>query len=67
MTQTCSSTRSTRAGNARTALALAVVALGTFAAIILAELYAPALVGLGAIGLIVVGFPVAALLAKSRT
>ncbi|HZF30899.1 MAG TPA: hypothetical protein VE907_17420 [Gammaproteobacteria bacterium] len=46
---------------------MAVVALGTFAAIILAELYAPALVGLGAIGLIVVGFPVAALLAKSRT
>lgn len=61
------SNQSTRAGNARTALALAAVALGTCAAIVFAELYAPALVGLGALGLVVVGFPVAALLAKRRT
>jgi len=64
--QSYHSQESPRTGSMRTALVLALVALGSFGAIIFAQWHPRSLVGLGVLGLVVIGFPLAALLARDR-
>jgi len=60
------SQESVRTGSVRTALVLALVALGSFVAIILAQCHARPVIALGVLGLMVIGLPLAAVLARDR-
>jgi protein-S-isoprenylcysteine O-methyltransferase Ste14 len=55
-----------RAASIRTALVLALVALGFFGAILVAQFYGPSMIGLAALGVAVIGFPLAAAVGRGR-
>jgi hypothetical protein len=64
MTEANSTRAAQRAASVRTALTLAVVALVSFSGIILAQRFGPSMIGLGALGVAVVGFPLAAMMGR---
>ena len=66
MTETNSTRASQGAASVRTALTLAGVALVFFIGIILAQGFGPSLIGLGALGVAIVGFPLAAIIGRGR-
>jgi hypothetical protein len=55
-----------RAASIRTALVLALVALGFFGAILVAQFYGPSMIGLGALGVATIGFPLAVVVGRGR-
>ena len=55
-----------RAASARTALVLALVALGFFGAILVAQFYGPSMIGLAALGVAIIGFPFAVVVGRRR-
>jgi hypothetical protein len=55
-----------RAASRRTALVLALVALGFFGAILVAQFYGPSMIGFAALGVAVIGFPLAAAVGRRR-
>ena len=55
-----------RAASIRTALVLALVALVFFGTILVAQFYGPSMIGLAALGVAVVGFPLAAVVGRGR-
>ena len=66
MRQANSTVTSQRAAGVRTALVLAVVALASFGGVILAQYSGSPKVGLGAFGLVLVGFLLAAMIRRGR-
>ena len=66
MTEANATRAAQRAASIRTALVLALVALGFFAAILVAQFYGPSMIGLGALGVAVIGFPLAAMAGRGR-
>jgi len=67
MTQANSTRALQRAASVRTAFVLALLALGFFGAILVAQLYGPSMSGIAALGLALIGFPLAAAVGKGRT
>ena len=59
MTEANSTQAAQRAASIRTALVLALIALGFFGAILVAQFYGPSMIGIAALGLGVIGFPLA--------
>jgi protein-S-isoprenylcysteine O-methyltransferase Ste14 len=55
-----------RTASIRTALVLALVALGFFGAILVAQFYGPSMIGLAALGVAVIGFPLAVMVGRGR-
>jgi hypothetical protein len=66
MTQTNSTRASQRAASVRTALVLALVALVLFGSIAFAQSFGTAIVGVGALAIAFIGFPLAALAGRIR-
>ena len=66
MTEVNSTRAAQRAASIRTALVLALVALGFFGAILVAQFYAPSMIGLAALGVAVIGFPLAVVVGRGR-
>jgi len=66
MTEANSTRTSQRAASVRTALVLAFVALVLFGSIAFAQSFGTAMVGLGALGIAFIGFPLAALAGRIR-
>jgi protein-S-isoprenylcysteine O-methyltransferase Ste14 len=55
-----------RATSIRTALVLALVALGFFGAILAVQFYDPSMIELAALGVAVIGFPLAVVVGRGR-
>jgi|HubBroStandDraft_6_1064221.scaffolds.fasta_scaffold6288936_1 protein-S-isoprenylcysteine O-methyltransferase Ste14 len=66
MTEANATRATQRAATIRTALVLALVALGFFGAILVAQFYGPSMIGLGALGVAGIGFPLAVLVGRGR-
>ena len=66
MTEANSTQAAQRAASIRTALVLALVALGFFGAILVAQFYGPSMIGIAALGLGVIGFPLAVAVGRRR-
>ena len=66
MTEVNSTRAAQRAASIRTALVLALVALGFFGAILVAQFYGPSLIGLAALGVALIGFPLAVVVGRGR-
>jgi protein-S-isoprenylcysteine O-methyltransferase Ste14 len=66
MTEANATRAAQRAASIRTALVLALVALGFFGTILVAQFYGPSLIGLAALGVAVIGFPLAAVVGRGR-
>ena len=66
MTEAKSTLALQRAAGVRSALALAVAALASFGGVILAQYSGSPKVGLGALGLVLVGFLLAAMIRRDR-
>jgi protein-S-isoprenylcysteine O-methyltransferase Ste14 len=66
MTEANATRAAQRAASVRTALVLALVALGFFGAILVAQFYRPSMIGLAALGVAVIGFPLAAVVGRGR-
>jgi hypothetical protein len=66
VTEVNSTRAAQRAASIRTALVLALVALGFVGAILVAKFYGQAMIGLGALGVAVIGFPLAAVVGRGR-
>jgi hypothetical protein len=65
MTEANATRAAQRAASIRTALVLALVALGSFGAILVTQFYGP-MIGMAALGLGVIGFPLAAVVGRGR-
>ena len=66
MMEVNSTRTSPRAASVRTAVALAGVALVFFIGIILAQGFGLSMIGIGALGVAIVGFPLAAIIGRGR-
>ena len=66
MTEANATRAAQRAASMRTALVLALVALGFFGAILVAQFYGPSMIGLAALGVAVIGFPLAVAVGRRR-
>jgi protein-S-isoprenylcysteine O-methyltransferase Ste14 len=66
VTEANSTRAAQRAASIRTALILALVAVGFFGAILAAQFYGPSMIGLGALGVAVIGFPLAVVVGRGR-
>ena len=66
MTEVNATRAAQRAASIRTALVLAVVALGFFGAILVAQFHGPSMIGLAALGVAVIGFPLAVVVGRGR-
>jgi protein-S-isoprenylcysteine O-methyltransferase Ste14 len=66
MTEANATRAAQRAASIRTALVLALVALGFFGAILVAQFYGPSMIGLGALGVALIGFPLAVVVGRRR-
>jgi protein-S-isoprenylcysteine O-methyltransferase Ste14 len=64
MTEANATRAAQRAASIRTALVLALVALGFFGTILVAQFYGPSLIGLAALGVAVIGFPLAVVVGR---
>jgi protein-S-isoprenylcysteine O-methyltransferase Ste14 len=66
MTEANATRATQRAASIRRALVLALVALGFFGAILGAQFYGPSMIGLAALGVAVIGFPLAVVVGRGR-
>jgi protein-S-isoprenylcysteine O-methyltransferase Ste14 len=66
MTEANSTRALQRAASVRTAFVLALLALGFFGAILVARFYGPSMIGIAALGLALIGFPLAVVVGKGR-
>src|SRR4029077_3223132 len=66
MTEANSTWALQRAASVRTAFVLALLALGFFGAILVAQFYAQSMIGIAALGLALIGFPLAVVVGTGR-
>ena len=66
MTEANSTRALQRAASVRTAFVLALLALGFFGAILVAQFYGQSMIGIAALGLALIGFPLAVVVGKGR-
>jgi hypothetical protein len=66
MTEANSTRALQRAASVRTAFVLALLALGFFGAILVAQFYGSSMIGIAALGLALIGFPLAVVVGKGR-
>jgi protein-S-isoprenylcysteine O-methyltransferase Ste14 len=66
MTEVNATRAAQRAASIRTALVLALVALGFFGTILISQFYGPSMIGLAALGVAVIGFPLAVAAGRGR-
>jgi protein-S-isoprenylcysteine O-methyltransferase Ste14 len=66
MTEANSTRALQRAASVRTAFVLALLALGFFGAILVARFHGPSMIEIAALGLALIGFPLAVVVGKGR-
>jgi uncharacterized membrane protein len=66
MTEANSTRAVQRAASVRTALVLALLALGFFGAILVAQFHGPSMIEIAVLGLALIGFPLAVVVGRGR-